>query len=461
MPTLHSRLWNCAWLCTVLAATPGTASAQAPFAGRCTGIADAEVVCDPGPRLEYVRLTLHLGETVEAVLSRMAAGGSLANYRYATTAEVLALFSHAGVVAVGETAPRPENVGPLLDIHRLFGITFDGFGHRASSGFTAEAAPEGQRIVALANLQAAGGSAYSGQAPASATTHGHWLIRVVAGPPPPQPPYSGHCNGVPDADIVCDPHRGLEFLKVTTYEGRSYTDIASKLDRDGPFHGALRYATTDEVFALFTHAGVAFAGLPYWYRENFSAVANLQALVGISFSSGFDDYSTAGFTADPIDGGPTLVLLLRNDGSAATYATAARPYDTYGHWLVLMPRQGIQGPPGPAGQIGPDGARGPAGAQGPGGPEGPTGPQGDRGPQGPRGDHGRQGPAGPAGPAGPQGAQGPRGEGLVSGSLLFLAPDVTPPPGYLFVGTTALDAVTAGNPKSNKEAIALRIYQRK
>jgi hypothetical protein len=80
------------------------------------------------------------------------------------------------------------------------------------------------------------------------------------------------------------------------------------------------------------------------------------------------------------------------------------------------------------------------------GPTGPTGATGDPGPPGaagPTGPAGATGPTGPIGPIGPQGIPGvigPTGPGgadliAVTGSLLFLPADVSPPPGYVFVGS--------------------------
>ena len=71
---------------------------------------------------------------------------------------------------------------------------------------------------------------------------------------------------------------------------------------------------------------------------------------------------------------------------------------------------------------------------------GPAGPAGSVGPAGPAGSVGPAGPAGsigPVGPTGPAGAVGPAGPGLVSGSILFLAPGIAPPAGYTKLGTTA------------------------
>lgn len=68
------------------------------------------------------------------------------------------------------------------------------------------------------------------------------------------------------------------------------------------------------------------------------------------------------------------------------------------------------------------------------------------------------GPPGPEGPQGPIGQTGPTGEGLVPGSLLFLAPGATPPPGYTFVGT--FDMFPAGGSRGRPTTVAFDVYRR-
>ena len=90
---------------------------------------------------------------------------------------------------------------------------------------------------------------------------------------------------------------------------------------------------------------------------------------------------------------------------------------------------------------GPQGEQGPVGPQGLPGAIGPQGPRGEPGPAGPQGEPGVQGPVGPKGDSGAQGPQGPRGEqGLPGpdwpvGSILYMAPGATPPPGFVLVGS--------------------------
>jgi hypothetical protein len=82
-------------------------------------------------------------------------------------------------------------------------------------------------------------------------------------------------------------------------------------------------------------------------------------------------------------------------------------------------------------------------------------------PQGPQGPAGLQGPIGPAGPAGAQGPkgetgpQGPAGPGLISGSLLFLLPNVAPPPGYAYIGSTEFKM---GPPNNKSDRLVVYIY---
>jgi hypothetical protein len=73
------------------------------------------------------------------------------------------------------------------------------------------------------------------------------------------------------------------------------------------------------------------------------------------------------------------------------------------------------------------------------------------GPQGPRGL------PGPEGPKGDTGAAGPAGLGLVPGSLLFLPSTITPPTGYVLLGSTdlVLAAVEHGKPLK----LAINVYQ--
>jgi Collagen triple helix repeat (20 copies)/FG-GAP-like repeat/FG-GAP repeat len=81
---------------------------------------------------------------------------------------------------------------------------------------------------------------------------------------------------------------------------------------------------------------------------------------------------------------------------------------------------------------------GPPGPPGPPGPDGPAGPQGPQGPQGVPGATGAPGPVGPAGPAGPQGPAGPPGPAGPDwpiGSILYMVPGSTPPPGFRLIGT--------------------------
>jgi hypothetical protein len=92
--------------------------------------------------------------------------------------------------------------------------------------------------------------------------------------------------------------------------------------------------------------------------------------------------------------------------------------------------QGAAGPPGSVGPVGPPGAVGPAGPQGVAGPPGPTGPQGPAGQQGPAGEPGKVGERGPPGEAGPPGPPGTAGlagppgpPGPVGGNLRIVQGD--------------------------------------
>ena len=275
--------------------------------------------------------------------------------------------------------------------------------------------------------------------------------------------YGGHCNGVPNANVVCDSVSGLEFLRLTVYQGRTHTEMAAKVGPDGPFAGALRYATTPEVLALFADAGVIGVGDSFPRSENVAAIVNLQSLFGAILSQ-TGQTLTSGFTGDPSpsDTGPLPPRRKTPAADSRILHNSLSEATNYGHWLVLMPQslppgpEGPEGPPGPDGQPGPEGLPGPEGKQGPEGQSGSKGPDGDRGPEGPQGQAGSPGPDGPAGPRGPDGLPG---EGLVSGSMLFLLPGATPPPGYVFTATAELN-VNSGDPKAKDKKIAVRIYRR-
>jgi len=282
-----------------------------------------------------------------------------------------------------------------------------------------------------------------------------------AGAQAPSAVHGGHCNGVPNANVVCDSTSGLEFLKLTVYLGRSHTEMAAKVSPDGPFAGALRYATTQEVLALFAEAGVVGIGDTFGRPENVPAIVHLQSLFGVTRTVAGQTV-TSGYTGDPSDIGHRAVAAAQqNSGGGFAYLTNSVGTDTTrGHWLVLEPQSspaGPEGPPGPDGQAGPEGLEGPEGKQGPEGPTGPKGPDGDRGPQGVPGKPGFQGPDGPAGP---RGADGLTGEGLVSGSILFLAPGATPPSGYVFAGMAELIVANGGEPKIKEKKLSVSIYRR-
>jgi hypothetical protein len=95
------------------------------------------------------------------------------------------------------------------------------------------------------------------------------------------------------------------------------------------------------------------------------------------------------------------------------------------------------------------GSPGPPGPPGPAGPPGPEGPMGPPGPEGPQGPQGLQGPIGPIGPIG---LTGPAGSD-VTGSLLLLPAGVSPPSGYVFVGSTQMSLrPTVAMPNKQDEA---------
>lgn len=65
---------------------------------------------------------------------------------------------------------------------------------------------------------------------------------------------------------------------------------------------------------------------------------------------------------------------------------------------------------------------------------------------------------GDPGPQGPQGVPGPAGEGLVPGSLLFLASGFAPPAGYALIGSTELAVTVPGVKRTIK--LTVNVYQK-
>jgi len=97
----------------------------------------------------------------------------------------------------------------------------------------------------------------------------------------------------------------------------------------------------------------------------------------------------------------------------------------------------------------------PPGAKGDKGDVGPIGPQGIQGSQGDKGDTGAQGIQGLKGDKGDTGAQGPIGPGLISGSVLFLLPNIAPPQGYTYIGSTEFKI---GPPNNRSDRVVLSMY---
>jgi hypothetical protein len=67
-------------------------------------------------------------------------------------------------------------------------------------------------------------------------------------------------------------------------------------------------------------------------------------------------------------------------------------------------------------------------------------------------------PEGPQGPQGIQGPPGPTGEGLVPGSLLYLAAGYAPPAGYALLGTTELPLIDSATKRVIK--VKINVYQK-
>lgn len=114
--------------------------------------------------------------------------------------------------------------------------------------------------------------------------------------------------------ITRDTQTGLDWLDVTVTQNRSVTDITAELVPGGEFEG-FRYATTDEIAAMWTSADVAvitFEG-PIngddFYAENFDAESALVDLFGVTLVLPGGSPASEGFTANTSPSDPNLRIV--------------------------------------------------------------------------------------------------------------------------------------------------------
>lgn len=80
--------------------------------------------------------------------------------------------------------------------------------------------------------------------------------------------------------ITRDTESGLDWLDLTMTVNRSYVDISSNLATE---FIDFRYATREEVFTLFRHAGIPDINVPETV-ENYAPVTALMNLVGVTYT---------------------------------------------------------------------------------------------------------------------------------------------------------------------------------
>ncbi len=113
-----------------------------------------------------------------------------------------------------------------------------------------------------------------------------------------QPLTESDWQSVGDGLLTNDTLTGLQWLDWSVTDFRSYDDVSSELGPGGEFEG-FRYATYDEVFELYQHAGVVNIGDPIVVDPaNVPGNTVLRDLLGQTFSFGgeaiYDRDSTSG-----------------------------------------------------------------------------------------------------------------------------------------------------------------------
>jgi len=149
---------------------------------------------------------------------------------------------------------------------------------------------------------------------------------------------------VDHGNTTIDTISGLEWLDLTQSLNRSYDDLVgndgtNEFGPSGDFRG-WRYATINEVFDLFTHAGIPFINLPSGAVENIPPVMALEDLVGITFPGVAP--ASQGITSTPV--ATTIrqvgVLQITNGGGSGIANTLnfairdAEAFPSVGSWLV-------------------------------------------------------------------------------------------------------------------------------
>jgi hypothetical protein len=113
--------------------------------------------------------------------------------------------------------------------------------------------------------------------------------------------------------VTLDTETGLQWLDLDITAGRSFNDISGELGVGGEFEG-YRFATTDEVLDLWTHAGIpdiTFEGpieATDFTAANLEPAQALVGLIGVTLNSPFGPLSE-GYTATAPVGDETLRIV--------------------------------------------------------------------------------------------------------------------------------------------------------
>jgi hypothetical protein len=153
-------------------------------AGLCDGTVDADHTCHHPSGLEFLNLTEGYGTTYDDMLLELQPGGQYSDYRYATEAEITALFEDADIQAVGSNSFTAANWTPVNALIDLVGQTLlcgpptCTNNYRIGTGFTADPVGQTRQIAVLqADVDNSRAAAYFSNTSAVATTYGHWLVR--------------------------------------------------------------------------------------------------------------------------------------------------------------------------------------------------------------------------------------------------------------------------------------------
>jgi hypothetical protein len=152
--------------------------------GLCDGTVDATHTCHRPSGLEFLDITTGLGMTYDDMVLELEPGGQYSDYRYATEAEITALFEDADIQGVPASLFSSENWTPVNALIDKVGETLlcgpptCGHLYRIGAGFTAEVMLSSRQIAVLqADVDQSTAAAYFSNTSASETTYGHWLVR--------------------------------------------------------------------------------------------------------------------------------------------------------------------------------------------------------------------------------------------------------------------------------------------